>query len=295
MTEIFVEARGARLCTESFGDPALPPLLLIMGLGGSMLWWPDDLCRALTAAGLFVVRYDHRDTGRSTACEPGEPGYDSDDLVADAVAVLDGRGIRAAHLVGVSAGGAIAQRLALDAPQRVLSLTLISSSPAVETGRDLPPPEGSFIRFVTEADVEWSQPGAVLEHLVGYARVLAGDRRPFDEAACRELVRREMERSVAIASLQNHDIVAARGGPVHGSLGDISVPTLVIHGTADPLFPLEHGRVLADSIPHAALFEIAEAGHGVEHRDRDAIARAVVDHVTAPPATAHGGPEDGRG
>src|SRR5687768_1332324 len=155
MSERMVEANGAEICTESFGDPADPPILLLMGIGASMMWWEEEFCRRLADEGRFVVRYDHRDTGRSTTYEHGKPGYTGADLSRDAVAVLDGLGIEAAHLVGVSAGGGIAQEIALDHPDRVLSVVLISSSPAVSTGRSLPPPTAEFMRFVGSAEVDW--------------------------------------------------------------------------------------------------------------------------------------------
>src|SRR5262245_21340806 len=109
-----------------------------------MLWWEEDFCRLLAAGGRFVIRYDHRDTGRSVACEPGRPGYTGADLVADAAGVLDGYGLRSAHVVGVSAGAALAQVLALEFPDRVSSLVLISTSAAVAVDRELPPPTAEF-------------------------------------------------------------------------------------------------------------------------------------------------------
>src|SRR6266536_3343025 len=130
LAERVIEANGVGLCTESFGEPADPPILLVMGIGASMLWWEEGFCQLLAEGGRFVIRYDHRDTGRSTSHELGRPGYTGADLVADAVGVLDGYELVAAHLVGVSAGGAFAQQLALGFPDRVLSLALISTSPA---------------------------------------------------------------------------------------------------------------------------------------------------------------------
>ena len=131
MAERMVEANGVELCAEAFGDPADPPVLLVMGSGGSMLWWDEGFCRLLADGGRFVIRYDHRDTGRSVTYEPGSPGYTGADLVSDAAGVLDAHGIPAAHVVGVSMGGALAQLLALDFPGHVRSLVLISTTQAV--------------------------------------------------------------------------------------------------------------------------------------------------------------------
>ncbi|MGH9031866.1 MAG: alpha/beta fold hydrolase, partial [Acidimicrobiia bacterium] len=197
-----IEANGVELCTEPFGDAADPAVLLVMGLGGSMLWWEDGFCQMLADAGRFVLRYDHRDTGRSVTYEPGRPGYTSADLITDAVGVLDGYGVAAAHVVGVSAGGALAQLLALDFPNRVLSLVVISSSPATPGDRGLPAPTAEFDSFVASAAVDWSDPESVVEYQVEYSRMLAGDRRPFDEEARRALVQRDVERARDFTALQ---------------------------------------------------------------------------------------------
>ena len=178
-----IDANGVELCTESFGDPADPPILLVMGLGSSMLWWHDGFCRLLAGRGRFVIRYDQRDTGRSTTYEPGHPGYTGSDLLADAVAVLDGYGLAAAHLVGASAGGGLVQLFALDFPSRVLSLVLISTSPVVPGDRTLPPPSAVFTEFVHSATVDWSDTDSAIDYLVAYARVLAGGQRRFAENA----------------------------------------------------------------------------------------------------------------
>jgi len=281
MAERLIEANGVSLCTEQFGDPADPPVLLIMGLGASMLWWEDGFCRLLAEGGRFVIRYDHRDTGRSATDQPGRPGYTGADLVADAAGVLDAYQMSAAHIVGVSAGGAMAQLLALDYPRRVLSLVLISTSPALPTDRRLPPPTGEFIRFVSTAEVDWSNADSVVGYLVGYSRVLAGDRRRFDEPAARDLVRREVKRARDIAAARNHDMLADDHRS-HEPLATITVPTTVIHGTADPLFPVEHGQALADEIPGARLLRLDGAGHGVERPDWDTLAEAILATTGAP-------------
>jgi pimeloyl-ACP methyl ester carboxylesterase len=280
MTERMIEVNGVELCTQSFGDPADPPVLLIMGIGGSMLWWEEDFCRMLADGGRIVIRYDHRDTGRSVSYEPGHPGYTGTDLVDDAVGVLDAYGLAAAHLVGVSAGGAFAQLAALRFPSRVISLVLISTSPATPGEHSLPPPTDPFVRFVASAEVDWDNPESVVEYLVDYSRVLAGDQRSFDEAACRRLVRRDVERTRNIAALQNHDTISD-GEQSLGVLSAISAATLVIHGTADPMFPVEHGEALAAEIPRAQLLRLPSAGHGVDRADWETIARAIVAHTGA--------------
>ncbi|WP_030732850.1 alpha/beta fold hydrolase [Streptomyces sp. NRRL S-237] len=283
MAERVIEVDGIELCTESFGDPADPPVLLIMGLGASMLWWEEGFCRMLAAGERFVIRYDHRDTGRSVTYEPGRPGYTGADLVDDAARVLTAHEIPAAHIVGVSAGGAFAQLLALDHADRVRSLVLISTSPAVpgdgEPSPDLPPPTEEFVRFSAAPGGDRSDVDSVIDQQVAYAGVLAGGRRPFDEAAARVLVRRDVERAHDFGAARHHDALT-HGTVPRAPLSSISVPTLVIHGSADPMFPLRHGEALAERIPGARLLVLEDAGHGVDRADWTTVAAAILDHTT---------------
>jgi pimeloyl-ACP methyl ester carboxylesterase len=276
MTERMIDAGRVRLCAEAFGDPADPPVLLVMGIGASMLWWEDDFCAALAAGGRFVIRYDHRDTGRSTSDPPGRPRYTGDDLVADAARVLDGYGIARAHVVGVSMGGALAQLLALDFAGRVASLVLLSTSPAGPAD-DLPPAAEAYHAYAREARVDWSDPVSVAEDRVAETRALAGDR-PFDEARVRALVERDVARADSFASAQNHMLLEG-GKPWRDRLGAIAVRTLVIHGSADPLFPLGHGGALADEIPGARLIVLDGAGHLLDPADHGTVVRAILDHT----------------
>jgi pimeloyl-ACP methyl ester carboxylesterase len=280
MVERMIEVNGIELCTESFGEPTDPPILLIMGVGASMLWWEEGFCRMLAAGRRFVIRYDHRDTGRSVTYEPGRPQYTGADLVADGVGVLEAYGISSAHMVGVSAGGALAQLTALDFSDRVRSLVLISTSCATSTARDLPSPTQEFTRFLATASVDWSEAGSVIDYQVGYLRMLGGVQRVFDESAARDLVNRDVKRARNYAAVQNHDVLTDDERP-HPPLSSITVPTLVIHGSADPMFPLGHGQALADEIPGARLLILAGAGHGVDGADWQPIVGAILEH-TAP-------------
>ena len=140
----------------------------------------------------------------------------------------------------------------------------------------LPPPTERYRRFVETAHVDWSDEASVVEHLVEYERMLEGGERPFDETAVRELVRTDVARARDIAASENHGL-APEGDVWAAALSTIAVPTLVIHGTADPLFPQAHGEALAAEIPGATLLLLAGAGHGVVRADWDAIVDAMVE------------------
>ncbi|GJF31337.1 hypothetical protein KNE206_40370 [Kitasatospora sp. NE20-6] len=280
MAERMVEVDGVELCTESFGDPSDPAVLLVMGAGASMLWWEEGFCRMLAGGGRFVIRYDHRDTGRSVTYGPGRPGYTGADLVDDLGRVLDAHGVSAAHVVGVSAGGAFAQLFALGHAGRVRSLVLISTTSVVPGDRELPPPTGEFVRFVSAAHTDGPDADSVIDRQVAYACLLAGGRRPFDETAARSLARHDVERARDFTAARNHDVLPD-GEHAHAPLSSIAVPALVIHGTADPVFPLRHGEALAEQLPEGELLTLEDAGHGVERADWATIVPAILDRTAA--------------
>lgn len=263
-----VRVNGIDLCVESFGDPGDPAILLIGGAASSMDWWDDAFCERLAAGERFVVRYDSRDTGRSTSYEAGAPPYSQADLVEDAVGLLDVFHLPDAHVVGISMGGGIAQRLAVEHPDRVATLTLISTRPGGPSDPDNPddpdlPPmadklEALFADPPTEPD--WSDRDAVIDRIVDDQRPFAGSHR-FDEQYLRELAGRIFDRTSNIAaSMTNHWIIDG-GQPIRSRLGEVSAATLVMHGTEDPLFPYGHGEALAAEIPGAELLPLPGVGH----------------------------------
>ncbi|WP_086824181.1 alpha/beta fold hydrolase [Allokutzneria sp. NRRL B-24872] len=259
-----VRVNGIELCAETFGDPADRVILLIAGAATSMDWWAAEFCARLAAAGRFVIRYDHRDTGASTCDEPGRPSYTAQALTDDALGLLDAVGVARAHLAGMSSGGAIAQELAVRHPDRVASLTVMSTT-FYAGGPDLPRavPELSAKFAAAPAPPDWSDRAAVVEHLVADWAPYSGPA-GATEAELRELAERVVDRSVSVASSGNHwQVIAEEEGPSEHRLGEISVPALVIHGTADPLFPFPHGRALAAALPGASLLPLREVGHEV--------------------------------
>lgn len=264
--ERIITVNGVELCAETFGDPVDPAILLISGAAASMDWWEDGFCDRLAGGGRFVVRYDHRDTGRSASYPAGAPGYTGADLVADAVGLLDALAVPRAHLVGVSMGGGIAQQVALDHPDRVASLTLIATSP-ITTSPDSPelPPMADRVRAVfadPPPEPDWSDRAAVVDHLVAAERPFAGSL-PVDEAHLRDLVSRVVDRTVDVAASQTNHWLLEGGADDGRSLREVTAPTLVLHGTEDPLFPYGHGEALAREIPGARLVPLAGMGHQV--------------------------------
>ena len=178
-SEMILSVNGVQLCAETFGERRDPAVLLIMGSAASMDWWQEELCELIAAGGRFVIRYDHRDTGRSVSYPPGEPGYTGGDLVRDALGVLDALRVERAQLVGMSMGGGIAQVIALDHPQRASSLALISTSFADRDHSDLPGMSEEAVARLPTAQPEWADRVAVIDYQVELQRACASDSAPF--------------------------------------------------------------------------------------------------------------------
>jgi pimeloyl-ACP methyl ester carboxylesterase len=275
-----MRVNGVDLCVETFGSPTEPAILLVMGAGASMDWWHDDFCARLAAGPRYVIRYDHRDTGQSTSYPPGEPGYTGDDLVADAAAIIAVLGLRRAHVVGQSAGGALAQVLALDHPERVASLTLVATSPAGPEP-DLPAmSDEASAAFAAIAEPDWSDRAAVIEYLTEQWRAGASRSRPFDAEGTRALSARVVDRTANMESSMKNAYAAEGTDRWRERLGGLDVPTRVVHGTEDPLFPLGHGEALAREIPGAELLILEGGGHELDRRDWDVVVPAILAHTS---------------
>ncbi|MER8626633.1 MULTISPECIES: alpha/beta hydrolase [unclassified Mesorhizobium] len=272
-------AAAPEIVSQTFGDPGHPTVLLIMGAMASMLWGPEALCKKLASEGRFVIRYDNRDTGLSTKYAPGEPPYTFDDMADDAVRVLDGCGIGKAHVVGMSMGGMIAQRLVLKHPSRVITLTVISSSPVGIDTSHLPGTTEAYMEHSADgAKVDWSDRDQVIGFVVKDARAIASTAHPFDEKAMRAFVQQDYDRSGGFLSATNHFMLKG-GEDLKGRLREIKVPLLVIHGTSDPIFPVEHGAALADAVAGGRLVRVEGGGHELHPDDWGTIIDAIVAHT----------------
>lgn len=277
-----VAVDGVELCTQTFGRPGDPPVLLVMGLSASMLHWEDAFCERLAAGSRFVIRYDHRDTGRSVAYPPGAPGYTGSDLDRDGARLLEAIGVGPAHVVGFSAGGGIAQVVALDYPELVASLTLISTSPG--SGADLPGMSDELSAYFADPppQPDWHDRDAVIDYLVEDERVYAARSRPFEEAERRELAARIVDRTIDVeASMKNHWLLEDDGEGWRERLGEIRMPTLVLHGTEDPFFQIGHGIALEQEIPGARLVRVEGMGHELPRFAWDVIVPEIVGHTGA--------------
>ncbi len=293
------KANGIELCYEIFGAPDAKPLVLIMGLGAQMIHWDDEFCLDLAARGFRVIRFDNRDVGKSTKMSGGKPlrplellklqifkvapeaPYKLWDMANDAVGLLDALGIKAAHVVGASMGGAIAQELAMQHPDRVLSLTSIMAT----TGNPKlpnPTPEAMTVLLAPP-------PKTKEEYMERYSatwRVLRGGSFPLGEANDRERAERTYARGLNPAGFGRQLRAILASGSRKERLASVKAPTLVIHGTIDPLVKVEAGKDTAASIPGAKLLLIEGMGHALPIPMWPTIIGAIAEH-------AHGATDTG--
>lgn len=259
---------------EEFGDADKPALLLVMGGCCQGTMWHDELCLALAEEGFYVIRYDHRDSGASSCFEFEQDPYNLSDLATDAVDLLNILDIDAAHVAGLSMGGAVAQLMAIEHPGRVLSLTLISTSPdfeplcrslnAQELDPDaLPGGEPAYLAAMEQfTAVLPEDQQAMLELRMDAWRSLNGAGQPFDEQMQRALQQRFLERCAHPESVTNHILAQQLSLEViRQAPAQIEVPSVVLHGSVDPVFPLPHGFALSDKIAGAELTIVPGMGH----------------------------------
>lgn len=278
-----MKINGVDLCVQTFGDPADPPMLLI---GVTMLSWPDALCERLT--GRYVVRYDLRDAGGSTFVDPDAPAYDLRDLVTDASQLLTALKLGPAHVAGVGVGGFVAQLLALDHPDQVASLTLVSTRPVAPGPVDPDLPDHSpelMAQLFGTPQPDWTDRDSVVDYMTGMARGMVGSR-GFDEADTRALAGRIFDRAGKTPEAQRASHIGSMFAAIdcrprwRERLGEISARTLVIHGDEDGFFPHGNAVALAKEIPGAELLTLPGIGQGLPRTTWPVVVAALL-HLTS--------------
>jgi pimeloyl-ACP methyl ester carboxylesterase len=291
MAETMARVNGVVLCYETFGDRSGRPLLLIMGLGGPMIWWDDEFCEALAERGFFVIRFDNRDSGKSSrmrgrvsaasAYVLRSAPYSLTDMADDAAALLDELTIPAAHVVGASMGGMIAQTLAIQHPTRVLSLTSIMSTTG---GRRVGRPTVRAAQMLFGRAPKTRE--AYIAYLTRTFRIIGSPGYPFDVEHMRERAARTYDRGVNPGGTvrQLAAIVSSRDRAP--GLRKLRIPAMVVHGARDPLVHVSGGRATARAIPDAELDIVPGMGHdmppAIWPRLVDAITRTADRHVPVP-------------
>ncbi|GGP19232.1 alpha/beta fold hydrolase [Silvimonas iriomotensis] len=293
-----LKANGITLAWDSFGDESAEPLLLIAGLGTQMIRWTVPFCEALAARGFRVIRFDNRDTGGSTwfdqhpaldfpalaaALQAGKPpvlAYRLEDMAADAVGLLDALGIAQAHVVGRSMGGMIAQLVASHYPERVLSLTSImasSGNPALPGAA----PEVMALMTRPAPDPQTDLEGFIA-HGLAFAQRIAGKGYPFYPALQRQWLLEEIRRGRSTGGFARQLAAIALSADRRAQLAKIRVPSLVLHGTDDPLFLPVCAQDTASAIPGARLMILPGMGHDLPLVLYDTVVDAIARHQTTP-------------
>lgn len=273
--ERMITANSVEICTESFGDSSGRPLVLIMGAMASMVWWDDEFCNRLAGKGFYVVRYDNRDTGKSTCYPPGESTpYDVVDMTQDLFAVMEAYDMEAANLVGMSLGGMIAQIAGIMHPERVSSIAMIASAAWAEVP-DMPPMDPALLEYHASAGaLDWNDKDAVISYLADGWKLLNGSRHAFDPVQARKLAETEVTRARHLMSMFNHAMLGG-GEEFYGRISELAIPVLIIHGTEDPVLPYPHAEAAHRLIPGSELHTLIGAGHELHPDDWNEIIEAV--------------------
>jgi len=269
MSEELIDADGVSLCYETFGDPQDRPLLLVMGLGVQLISWEPEFCEAFADRGFYVIRYDHRDAGRSASFEGQE--YSLSDMASDGMALLTALGIERAHVVGVSMGGMVSQTMAIRRPDRVLSLASVMSTTGER--RQSRPKLRLWSLLLQRAPQRRDQ---YIEYFVRGFRMIGSPGYPTDEARLRELAGATYDRGHHPAGTGRQLAAIMASGDRTEQLRRLTVPTVVIHGTDDPLVPFRGGVATARAIPNSQFLAIPGMGHDLPREVWPKIVDAVV-------------------
>lgn len=274
-----VRANGVELGVETFGRDD-DPLVLLAG-GPTMSSWPDALCERLAAGGRRVVRYDLRDTGASTTVDPEAPAYDLRDLAADAAALVGALGAGTAHLGGVGVGGMVAQVAALDHPHAFGALTLVGTRPVAPgpVDDDLPDHDTATMTALFSRPMpDWRDRAAVAAVAADGAPLLGDDPDQARATAARIWDRAPSSDPSAQQANQLGTVFARLDCAPRWRerLGELALPTLVVHGRADPFFPVGNGRALAAAIPAARLLVHDDMGTALRDTGADEVAAAML-------------------
>jgi len=263
---VIVVLRGARLAYQQFGQDESPAIVLVAGNASSMDWWDDGFCELLAAGDAAsgprrVIRYDFRDTGQSETVAPGAAEYTGGDLIDDLAALIEHVQASPAHVVGLSMGGALVQQLALVRPEILASITLLSTTPVGDVTTALPPPTDELAASWVNPppDIDWADADSVGAAAVDSERLYSGSI-PVDASRIRRISAIARSRTTSPLSANNHSTLSDGPG-LRTDITSIAIPTLVIHGSDDPLFPLPHGEMLAELIPGARLVVVPGLGH----------------------------------
>lgn len=241
---------------ETFGDGQPQTFLLVNGLGSQMTRWPAEFCEMLVARGFRVIRYDNRDTGLSSWLD-GQT-YSLADMAADGMAVLDAAGVGRAHIGGVSMGGMIVQRMALDHPDRVLSMTSIMSAPGTPTLQSTPEASAVITQPPPDPAADWE---GYLDHCVANAKVIGSPAYPWADSALRARAEAEYRRAFNPAGVARQRRAIGIDGDRAPALAGLKIPVVVLHGADDPLVQPLGGEATAAAIPGAELRMIPGMGH----------------------------------
>jgi len=298
-----VLANGLTIEYESLGDPASPAIVLIMGLGMQLVGWPDDFCRRLAAEGYRVVRFDNRDCGLSSrirarrwpspllafaAARLGLPvlaPYSLEDMAKDTLGLMDALGIGKAHVVGASLGGMIAQVLAARFPSRVLSLTSMMSASGRRKGAR---PRKEALQVFLRRPPAHAERAVVIDHLVEVFTVIGSPGFPTERRLLQERISGWVRRAYDPDGTTRQLLAVVASGDRRRLLRRIVAPTLVIHGTDDPLVPVEAGRDTARNVPGAKLVIIDGMGHDLPDALLPRLATEIAGHCRSSVAGAAG-------